>query len=420
MSTLVVQVAPRHDSPSLGFTLLLSALTALTALSIDMSLPALPQLQQAFHADVSHAQLTLSLFLAGFGVSQFICGPLSDHYGRRPVLLSGLVLFTLSGFACAAAHSLAELLVCRTIQGAGASVGPILTRAIIRDLYDQRMSSGILSHVTQVMVAAPILAPTAGGLLIHYWGWPSIFLVLGCCGAAVTLIAWLRLAETLQRHEHSGQVRRVFRSYGVVLTHRATLKYVLATCFSYGGLFAYVSGSPFVYMEVYGVSRQHFGYYFALPAIALLIGAAVNRRLLHKYEPIEILRVGVFLVTAAGALVLAATGFNVGGLAGVIMPIMLYLFGIGLLAPNAVAMALSYHGSIAGVASSLMGGLQTLSGAVTAWLVGYFYHHNAHSLAATLALAALFTLLSCGCYRSGGTPARRVQEQPEDLGITQI
>jgi len=177
-------------------TLLLASLTGLTALSIDMSLPAMPQLQETFGAGVSSVQLTLSIFLAGFALGQVFCGPLSDRWGRRPVLLAGLALFTLAGLVCAGSTSLSMLVAARFVQGVGASVGPVVARAIVRDRFDSRRSASVLSQMTQVMIVAPLLAPTLGGYMLVRLGWPSIFVVLGASGALMSVICWRYLPET--------------------------------------------------------------------------------------------------------------------------------------------------------------------------------------------------------------------------------
>lgn len=423
-SALVSALGPPTGSPLRGapLTLALSALTALTALAIDMSLPALPQLQQTFRTDVAHVQLTLSLFLMGYGIGQFVCGSLSDHYGRRPVLLAGLALFVVSSFLCVWAPSLPVLVGLRLLQGLGASVGPILGRAMVRDLFERRESARVLSQITQVMVLAPILAPIAGGYLLIFFGWPAIFAVLGLCGTLLTALCWRRLPETLAASparpasghgDGDGLVRQLGRNYRFVLTHRASLLYVLSTSFSFAGLFAYVSGSPFVLMEVFGISQQHFGYYFALPALSLMAGATANRALLRRLDGQTILRLGAWLLLVAGLLAAALSWTAIGGVAGLIGPLMLYLFGLGLFGPNATAAALAHHEKTAGAASSLMGGLQTVAGGVAGFLVGAFYDQTSWSLAATLAACSVLAFAS-GLVRDQSPDQR--SKRPEASG----
>ncbi|MEW5928836.1 MAG: multidrug effflux MFS transporter [Gemmatimonadota bacterium] len=372
-----------------GLALLLAALTGMTALSIDMSLPAMPQLQGVFGVDVAAVQLTLSLFLAGYAAGQLVCGPLSDRVGRRPVLLGGLALFTAAGFACAAAGSLPVLVACRFLQGMGASVGPILARAVIRDRFGAREGAAVLSQVTMVMVAAPLVAPTVGGYVLVHLGWHAIFLVLGAAGAALWLLSWRGLPETLpEGHAARGGWGAVLASYRAVLRHRSGRAYLLATCFSYAGMFAYVSASPFVFIDGFGVPRQSFGYLFALTAGSMMAGAALNRRLLRRRAPDALLRGGALLVFAAGIALLLAAWAGVGGAAGVLVPMMAYMLGLGLVQPNATAAAMAPHGRLAGVASSLMGSLQTAGSALAGFAAGALYDGTPRSLATIVALMA--------------------------------
>jgi DHA1 family bicyclomycin/chloramphenicol resistance-like MFS transporter len=382
-----------------ALTLLLAALTGLTALSIDMSLPAMPQLQQSFGAGVASVQLTLSIFLVGFALGQVVCGPLSDRWGRRPVLLAGLTLFTLAGLVCAASVSLPMLVTARLAQGLGASVGPVVARAIVRDRYDSRRSAAVLSQMTQVMIIAPLLAPTLGGYLLSALGWPAIFLTLGGSGALMLFLCWRYMPETavLKRPEAEEAPTGTAAGLREVIAHRPSLRHALTTCFTYSGMFAYVGASPFILMDVFGVSKENFGYFFALTAAALLVAATVNRSLLKRRTPsLLILRRGVVIIFAAGLTLGLAVWFGVGGLAGVLLPMMAYMFGQGLVMPNATAAAMAPHGQSAGVISSLMGGLQTAGGALAGYLVGAFYDQTPLSLAVTVSVFAALTLLASG------------------------
>lgn len=378
-------------------TPLLAALTALTALSIDMSLPAMPQLQETFQAGVSSAQLTLSIFLLGFALGQLVCGPVSDRRGRRPVLLVGLGLFALAGLACASSTSLPMLVACRFLQGVGASVGPVIARAVVRDYYDARRGAAVLSQMTQVMIIAPLVAPTLGGYLLVHVGWPAIFLTLGGGGVLLFLACWRYLPETVrERQEPAGGVQPgAWAGLRALVAHRASFRHVLTVCFVYAGMFAYIGGSPFVMMEVFGVAEQNFGYYFAVTAAGLLVSATINRWLLKRqFLPLNILSRGVLVVFAAGLCMGLAVWFGVGGLLGVIVPMTIYMFGQGFVMTNATAAAMAPHGRSAGVVSSVMGCLQTGGAALSGYLVGLYYDHTPLSLAVTVAAFACLTLLA--------------------------
>lgn len=385
---------PVDPASERSFTLLLAAMTALTALSIDMSLPAMPQLQRVFHTGVAPVQLTLSLFLLGFAVGQLLCGPLSDRIGRRPVLLVGLGVFTVAGLLCAVSTSLTMLVLARALQGMGASVGPVIARAVVRDRFDSRRGAAVLSQITQVMIIAPLVAPTLGGYLLVFSSWPAIFVTLASCGALLWLVCSTRLPETLPPGEApSGQLSYLLEGFRTVISHRSSMRHTLTTCFSHAGMFAYISGSPFVLIEVFHVPRQNFGIYFAMTAACLMAGATTNRALLARSNPATLLRGGMYAVFT-GALLLVAAAWSGAGLAGVIGSMMVYLFGLGLVQPNATAAAMAPHGRLAGVSSSLIGGLQTIGGAIGGYCVGAFYDHTPRSLAATVAVMATLALLA--------------------------
>jgi MFS transporter, DHA1 family, multidrug resistance protein len=372
-------------------TWILAALAGMTALSIDMSLPAMPQLRRTFGADVANVQLTLSLFLLGYAIGQLVCGTLSDRIGRRPVLIGGLILFALSGFACALSPSLPLLIFFRFVQGMGASVGPILSRAIVRDKYESHEASGVLSQITQVMILAPVLAPTIGGYLLRF-GWPSIFGLLGSVGALLFLICLLKLPETRPALHHESGFAPLARNFGVVLAHPQSRRFVLTICFSYAGMFAYISASPFVFMDGFGIAKERFGLLFALTAIALMLGATFNRKWLKHHAPIALLRRGVLIVLLSGLSLLLLTFLQV-GLTGVMLPMMGYLFGLGLVQPNATASAMEPHARMAGVVSSVIGALQTLGGALAGYAVNAFYDHTPKSLSICVALLGVMTFL---------------------------
>jgi DHA1 family bicyclomycin/chloramphenicol resistance-like MFS transporter len=381
---------------------------ATTALSIDMSLPAMPEIAKSFHAPVNAVQLTLSLFLLGYAVGQLLCGPISDRMGRRPVMLAALYAYSVAGFACFLSHSLAILVFARLIQGLAASAGPVISRAMVRDCYDQRSAAGVLSQTTQVIIAVPLLAPMVGGYLLVLFGWPSIFLMLGCCGILLALVCQRILPETLGRRVSETPAEPTvswWRGFGIVLSHRPTLRHLLAGCFMTSGLFAYISSAPYVVIEVFGVARQHFGYVFSMTALALLAGASVNRALLSRYNSVTLLRVGATCILAGGLLMPVLSWFHVGGLGGVVGPMMLFIFGMGVVLPNATAAAMAPHGQLAGVASSLMGAGQTAGAALAGYIVSLLYTGTSMATAATVAVAAVLVFASVDHSGLPATPA---------------
>lgn len=394
---------------SRGLIFLLGALTGLTALSIDMSLPALPTLAQVFGTDADRAALTLSMFLAGYSVSQLFYGPLADRYGRRPPLLVGLALFAVSGIGCAAAHSMGQLIWWRLLQGVGACAGPILARAVVRDLFERRRGVQILSYMTVVMSVAPLLAPIIGGYLLAL-DWRAIFALLAALGLLVLGASWFGLAESIpRRNPQAIRPAELARNLVDFCRRRVCVGYALLVSFVFCGLFSYISGSPFVFIEVFGIRSDRYGYLFGLTAFALIAGALANTRLVHRVTPATILRIGTALILAAGLAILVCGGLQLGGVAGIIGPMLLYVLGMAMVMPNAVAAAMEPVPHMAGFASSLIGCLQTAAGSLAGYLLGLLYNRSALPMALAVALsAALVGITYFGFLsRTGATPAEQ-------------
>ena len=346
---------------SVAFTVLLGALAALPPLSIDMGLPALPAIAEGLGTSSWEAGLTLSLFLIGYGLSQGVVGPLSDRFGRRPVLLAGLVLYTLSGLGAAVAASVDALLAWRVLQGVGAACGPVLAFAVVRDCFDGSIMRARLSYVTMVLSVAPIVAPTLGGLMLGAGGWRGIYAVLGCSGLVLGLVVLLGLQET-----HRPQHRITFlASILRVLGDRRCMSYALVNALTFAGLFAFIGGSPLVLIGSMGVSIRAFGVLFAVAACGLIVGSWVNGFLATRgVRPTVPLWAGLLVAFAAAAIpsVLQETA----GLG----PVALICFMLasttcrGLVNPNAVHGAMEHLPDMAGAVSAVLGCTQTLSAAV--------------------------------------------------------
>jgi DHA1 family bicyclomycin/chloramphenicol resistance-like MFS transporter len=373
---------------SRSLVILLGALTGMTALSIDMSLPALPTLATVFAVNADQAALTLSMFLAGYSVSQLFYGPIADRFGRRPPLLFGLALFAAGGVGCALSGSIKELVLWRLVQGVGACAGPILARTVVRDLYERRRGVQILSYMTLVMAVAPLLAPLIGGylLLVH---WRAIFGLLAVIGLAILAATWSGLPESIPRRDpratRPSELLRHLVDFG---TRRVCVGYTFLVCFIFCGLFSYISGSPFVFIEVFGVPSNRFGYLFGLSAFALMAGALINTRLVRRLAPARILRFGVALILIGGAAISACAVLRLGGLVGIVGPMLVYILGMGMVTPNAIAAAMEPVPRMAGFASSLIGCLQTAGGSLVGYLIGALYNRTAVPMALAVGLSA--------------------------------
>ncbi len=387
--------SPRMLAPgSRAYVVLLGALTALTALSVDMSLPALPRLTEVFTTTPDKAQLTLSVFLIGFAVGQLAYGPISDRFGRRPVLLFGLVVYTLGGIGCARAGSIDQLVLFRLLQGLGGCVGRVMGPAIVRDEFHAQQGAQVLSYVTLVMALAPLIAPMIGGYLLVVADWQAIFVVLAGFGVIVLAVIATRFGESSKhRDPQATQIPTLLRNYVRFLAHRTCLGYALINCFVFAGLFCYISGSSFVFIEVFGLPSHIYGILFGVTAIAFMTGAVLNGRLVRRRAPQMILRVGLAIVlTGGGAMLLAALISP--SMAGVLVPIVLYVFGMAFVFPNATAAAMEPMPRMAGVASSLLGSSQMATGSLAGYLVNRFYDRTPLAMAAGISVAAFLACLT--------------------------
>jgi DHA1 family bicyclomycin/chloramphenicol resistance-like MFS transporter len=373
----------------LGLIVLLGALTAFGPLGIDMYLPAFPQIAAALGAPIGAVQLTLPVFLAGMAAGQILYGPLSDRFGRRPPLIAGCVAFGAASVACALAGSAAALILSRFLMGLGGAVGLVVARAVVRDLYDESESARVYSLMMLVMGLAPVLAPAFGGLLLLRFAWESIFWVQAAFAVACAVAVALALPETLAAsHRARAHPGFILRRFGHLTRQRAFAGYALTTACCSGILFAYISGSPFVFIQLFGVSPQQFGLYFGANAIGLFAAAQLNHALLRRYSPRQVLS-GALAMNLAAAVLLAAVALaGVGGLALFYPLLFVCVATLGLLLPNAVAAAMAPFPEMAGSASALLGMLQYAVGAATGALVGLWHDGTALPMAAVVALAA--------------------------------
>ena len=366
---------------------ILGALIALAPLGIDMYLPALPQLERAFATSAGAVQFTLSTFFLGFALGQAVYGPFADRFGRRPPLFVGLAMFIVASFGCVFAPSIETLAVLRFAQAIGACAGMVISRAMVRDLFDVRDAVRVFSALMLVVGLAPILAPLLGAYLMLWLGWRSIFLFLGAFGMLSVVYAGLRLPETRgPGPAGSLSLGTALGVYARLLGDRRFMGYALSSGVTLAGMFAYIAGSPFVFIDLFGVSPENFGWLFGANGLGFVLAAQVNGRMMRGAAPHRVLRAALFVSAGSGLALLAVAATGFGGLIGVWLPLFFYVAVLGFVMPNATAMAMAPHGENAGAASALLGVLQFGLASLAATAVGSI--HNGTAIPMALVVAA--------------------------------
>jgi DHA1 family bicyclomycin/chloramphenicol resistance-like MFS transporter len=381
---------PLRPSSS-GFTLLIAALAALPPLSIDMSLPAADRIETALQTSASQTGMTLSLFMAGFALAQLGFGPLSDRFGRRAPLLASCVLFAVSGFFCAFAGTIGTLLIWRFVEGAGAGGATVLAFAMVRDLFEGAQARARMATISAVMTAAPMLAPSIGALILSVADWRAIFLTLALAGVALVAVVAFQLAETHGAPDPTALAAgRLLRSYARALTHRSSVGHALLGALTFGCLFSFVSGSPFVFIGVLGLSAGWFALLFATCALGLTAGSLLCGRLIHRgVEPRRLLAIGV-VAQAAFSLVLLVLALMGSFQVWDALPLLvLNNVAMGVVNPLAAHGAVDPFPDMAGVASAVRGCLQMLGGAAASALVAWLFAGSPTALPLAMSLFAI-------------------------------
>lgn len=366
--------------------LILGALCAFGPLAIDFYLPSFPTLAQQFATDVEHIQLSLAAYFVGIAIGQLFYGPLADRFGRRVPLLVGVALFALGSLACAIAPSLEWLIAARFVQALGGCAGMVITRAVVRDLCDPLASAKVFSQLVLVMGLAPILAPLGGGLLLNTLGWPWIFHSLAIF-ATLCLMAVLRwLPETRPQELPPAPLSGAFGQYRALLGNAPFMGYSLAGGVAMAGMFAYIAGSPFVFIELYGVPAEHYGWLFGSNAAGFVIMAQVNARLVRAGGPAVWLRRVVLVYLSSGLCLLALAWWRPEQLWPLLVPLFICVASLGCLLPNATACAMAGQGRHAGSASGLLGSMQFTVAASASALVAFLHDGSAVPMALVIAL----------------------------------
>jgi len=369
----------RHEPPApdprvgrLRTLIVLSALMAFASISTDLYLPAMPALAVALRADPADVQLTLSAFLAGFSVGQLLWGPIGDRYGRRFPVAAGLVLFMIGSAGCALSDTVWQMMGWRVVQALGACAGPVLARAMVRDLFARERSAQMLSTLMTVMAIAPLLGPLIGGQILLVTSWQGIFWTLVGIGL-LALAGILSLPETLPREKRNPQpLAGALIGYLDLVRSPRLVGYALAGGFFYGGLFAQVAGTPFAYIDYHGVSPQAYGLLFGITVAGLMVTNIMNTRLVMRLGSDRIFAFGAAIAALSGVVLALDARFGWGGLIGLVLPLFVYVSMAGFVVANSVAGALAAYPHKAGAASALVGAAHSGTGVLSAAMVGWF------------------------------------------------
>ncbi|MBJ9705394.1 Bcr/CflA family multidrug efflux MFS transporter [Acinetobacter calcoaceticus] len=370
------------------FMMILGALMAFTSLSTDIYLPAMPQMAHELNGNV---ELTVTGFLGGFALAQLIWGPMSDRIGRKIPLFIGMILFVIGSIGCALSQSIEQIVFWRVFQAFGACTGPMLGRAIIRDLYARTQAAQMLSTLMIIMAIAPIVGPLLGGQIIKFSTWHSIFWLLAMIGA-VMFISLFFLPETHAPEKRTTtSVLNTFKNYRQLLGNRQFMRYTLCVTFFYVAAFTFIVGSPFVYISFYGVDAQHYGWLFALNIVGVMGLSFVNRNLVKRFTLDQLLKFTTAIAMLALLILCVLFYAQIGGIYSIIAMVFVFFSMNGMIAANSTAAALDGVPEMAGSASALIGSLQYGSGIISSLLLAWLSTGTPTTM---IVIMTIFTVLS--------------------------
>ncbi|CCG87765.1 Bcr/CflA family multidrug efflux MFS transporter [Erwinia piriflorinigrans] len=354
----------KEKNSSTGLVVILGLLAMLMPLSIDMYLPALPQIAREFSVSAGSVQMTLNLYILGFSLGQLIYGPLADSFGRKPVIALGSFLFAIAAAACALAQTIDQLIHMRFLHGLSAAAGSVVISALMRDSYSKEEFSRMMSFVLLVTTVAPLLAPIVGGWVLLIWSWHAIFWIISAAAIITTLLVVTQIKETLPKEKRQKfSLRTTLHNFLSLFRHKRVFSYMLASGFSFAGLFAFINSGPFVYIELNHISPQDFGYYFALNIVFLFLMTLLNSRCVRRFGPVVMCRLGLLIQFGMGIWLVVVSALNLGFLP-LVFGVALFIGCVAMVSSNAMAVILEEFPHMAGTASSLAGTLRFGVGAL--------------------------------------------------------
>jgi len=364
---------------------------ALTSLSTDVYLPAVPQMHLDLHGNV---ELTITGFLVGFAIAQLVWGPISDRVGRRAPLMIGIALFVIGSAMCALSETIVQVIAWRVVQAIGACTGPMLARAMVRDLYQRSDAAHVLSTLTVIMAAAPIIGPIVGGQMLGFTTWHTIFWILAAVGALLLLsLRWLEETHPPGRRTTT-PLWASFSDYGSLVRNRRFMKPVLSVMFFYMGVYAFIAGSPVVYIHHFGVPAEHYGWLFGINIVGVMLLSLLNRSLVRRFPLERLLRASTLLASLAMIISLGMWLAGVDALLAVALPVFAFMAMNGIVAASATASALDEVPYLAGSASALLGALQYGSGIIPSALLAWRSDGSSTAMLWIMCAAAVLSALA--------------------------
>jgi MFS transporter, DHA1 family, multidrug resistance protein len=379
-----------RSRPDGRLILLLGALAACGPISIDMYLPSLPTIAQAFAISTGAAQATLTSFMFGFSIGMLLYGPLSDSYGRRPVLLGGIVMYALASVACALSFSIGSLVTFRFVQALGAGAASVLARAIARDAHGPTDAARVLSMLSIVTSIGPLLAPLIGGQLLLLGGWRVVFVVLTLFGTLCAVTAFLKVPETWPREKRAqSALLRSFGAYGKLLRDPVAWGHMLCGGMAFASMFAYITATPFVYIEYFHVSAQHYGFLFALNIVGIMFGNFLNTRLVGRLGSLPIISFAATVSCVASLFVSLVSLTGWGGLWSIVFGLFFVVGVVGVLSANCTTDLMHRYPLNAGAAAAVFGAVQLSLGALSSLAVGLWQDGSPRGMGIVVGVAGV-------------------------------
>lgn len=383
----------KQQNSATGLVVVLGLLAMLMPLSIDMYLPAMPQIASEFGVSAGSVQMTLSVYIFGFALGQLIYGPLADSFGRKPVIALGTLTFALAAAACALAQTIDQLIVMRFLHGLSAAAASVVINALMRDSYSKEEFSRMMSFVMLITTIAPLLAPIIGGWLLVLWNWHAIFWALSVAALLTTVLVVTRIKETLPKEKRQRfHLRTTLGNFLSLFRHKRAFSYMLASGFSFAGLFSFLNAGPFVYIEVNHISPQNFGYYFALNIVFLFLMTLFNSRFVRRFGPLAMFRLGLYIQFAMGIWLLIVSALDLGFLP-LVFGVAMFIGCVAMVSSNAMAVILDEFPHMAGTASSLAGTLRFGVGAMVGVVLSQATFTTAWPMVWSIALCATLSVL---------------------------